>query len=186
MKMKILVKILVVLTVTLLAVSFTFLIYQWYLINGLSITIFVFPITVVKVNPLGVVFFEQPLYVTNFNTKLVLDLLFLVPYTLAILVTGPICIFIPPLSGVSDYGKFRDAANNFWSIITKGTRRQRILLIGSIVIILVLYVDAVFLLVVGSTTILLDPLGILLITFILGISGLTIAGALLQRIGKTI
>jgi hypothetical protein len=57
MKIKTLVKILGALTVILLALSFAFLIYQWYMINGLSITIFLFPITVIKVNPLGVVFF---------------------------------------------------------------------------------------------------------------------------------
>ena len=40
-----------VLTVTLLAVSLTFLVYEWYLVNGLSVTVFVFPITRVEVNP---------------------------------------------------------------------------------------------------------------------------------------
>ncbi|MEM3562695.1 MAG: hypothetical protein QXR19_05665 [Candidatus Jordarchaeaceae archaeon] len=184
--MKVLVKILGVLTVILLAVSFAFLSYQWYKINGLSITMFLFPITVIKVNPLGVVFFEQPLYVINFTTKYVLDLLFLVPYTLAILVTGPICIFISLLGGVSYHEKYRNVANKFWSMATKGTREQRILLIGSIVIIVAFYVVAVFLSVIRSTTLLLEPLGILLITFILGIQGLTIAVTRLQKIRKTV
>lgn len=130
-------------------------------------------------------FFERPLYVINFATKFVLDFLFLVPYTLAILVTGPICIFISSLSGVSDYEKF-NAANKFWSIATKVTREQRILLIGSIVIIVAFYVVAVFLSVISSKTVLLDHLGILLLTFILGIQGLTICGIQLQKIRKTI
>ena len=90
-------------------------------------------------------------YVINF-AKFALDFLFLVPYTLAILVTGPICIFISSLSGVSDYEKFRNAANKFWSIATKGTREQRILLIGSIVIIVAFYVIAVFLSLTLSAT----------------------------------
>lgn len=184
MKTATMVKVLAVLTVTFLAVSLTFLVYQWYLINGLSITIFVFPVTVVKVNPLGVVFFEQPLYVVSFTTKLVLGLLFLVPYTLAILVMGPICIFILSPSGVSGYTKFRDAVNNFQSII-KGTRKQKILLASGILTILALYTFTVVSLVINSKIILLEPIPILLILFLNGFLGLNIAGTLLQNSYKT-
>jgi hypothetical protein len=42
MKRATMVKVLKVLTVAFLAVSLTFLVYQWYLINGFSITLFVF------------------------------------------------------------------------------------------------------------------------------------------------
>ncbi len=186
MKMKVLVKILVVLTVILSAVSFTFLIYQWYLINGLSITLFVLPITVVKVNPLGVAFFEQPLYVTNPSTKLALDLLFLIPYSLSILVTGSILVFIFPFSGVAGYEKFRDAIKKFWTLTSKGTREQRKLIISGILIIAAYYLIPVSLYVIGSKTVFLSPVMILLVLFMLGISGLFTAMTRLQRISKTI
>ncbi|MGQ9722528.1 MAG: hypothetical protein ACUVXA_14540 [Candidatus Jordarchaeum sp.] len=186
MKMKILVKILVVLTVILLAVSFTFLIYQWYLINGLSITIFLFPITVVKVNPLGVVFFEQPLYVTNPSTKLALDLLFLVPYSLSILGTGFILVSISPFSGVAGYEKFRDAVKKLWTITSGGTREQRKLIISGILPLVALYLVAVSPFFIGSKTVFLSTVMILLPFFMNGIIGLAIAGMQLQKIRKTI
>ncbi|WXG40308.1 MAG: hypothetical protein WED07_05735 [Candidatus Freyarchaeum deiterrae] len=185
MKTEVLAKIIGVLTVILLAVSLTFLVYQWYLINGLSVTVFVFPITIIKVNLLGVVFFEQPLYVTNFTTKFILDLLFLVPYTLAILVTGLIYVFISPFSGIAGYEKFGDVMNKIRFMITKNTGKQRTLIISGILIIIVFYAVAVVPFVASSKTILNFPL-IILELFIDGVLGLTIAWMRLQKIRKTI
>ncbi|MHA1362533.1 MAG: hypothetical protein ACTSP1_08355 [Candidatus Freyarchaeota archaeon] len=173
-----------VLTVTLLAVSLTFLVYEWYLVNGLSVTVFVFPITRVEVNPLGVVFFEQPLCVTNTATKLLLDALFLIPYTVSILITGPIWILASPFRGTPGYEKFRDTLS-FWAAAAKGTREQRISIIGGVLIIVAFYLVAVLPFVADSMRgPFLSTFDILLLCFINGILGLTLGGMQLQRAYK--
>lgn len=186
MRIRVVVWMTLVLTIILLAVSITFFVYRWYLINGLSITVSAFmtpvfsiPIlTIVNVNPCGVVFsilfFGQHFYPTS-PTKFILDLLFLIPYTLAFLVTGPICFLVSPLSEIAGYEKFSDAVNKVRSIATKGTRKQRVLIIGGSLTTLVLYMYVVFSLFTESP-IVSNPIDPVFRAIVIGGAGLISAG----------
>jgi hypothetical protein len=110
------------LTFLLLAVSLVSLLFQWYLVNGYSVEIFVFPL-LFKYTPLGLVYLHSIIYFLNPVLKLQMDLLFLVP--LAILVTGPITAFSYPIGKIVGCEKFGEAKNRLGTIINQGVKGSK-------------------------------------------------------------
>ncbi|MEM3562694.1 MAG: hypothetical protein QXS27_04150 [Candidatus Jordarchaeaceae archaeon] len=105
-----------VLTVLFLAVSLSSFLYHWLVVNGYNLDILVHML--LASNPLALVFLRNIVYLSNPMFRLTIDLLFLVPYTLAILVTGPITVFSFPLSKVAGCEKVGEAKNWLRTIIT--------------------------------------------------------------------
>lgn len=137
-----------ILTVILLLASFAIINYKWVGINETLFIVFpseftFFPLLMfVRVSPLGIVLKtgggQTSLYPIG-SAVFTLDILFLITFTLALTVTGTLCVFISPLSRVANCEDFRDAAKKFQSMVTKGTRKQKELITGGILITLGYY-----------------------------------------------
>lgn len=183
MKTKTVARATLILTVLLLAVSLYSLLLQWNLVNGYSIEIFVFPL-LFEYTPLGLVFLNEIVYFTNPTFKLLMDLLYLVPFTLAILVTGPITVSSYPLSKIAGCEKFGEAKNWVRSIITRGLKRERRPFYAALLIIIFAYAVTLLSYFVGYTTV---PAGDLLkVSYLLGngILGLGFAYSIMEIVGR--
>lgn len=128
-----------ILTVLLLVVSLASLLFQWNLVHSFSVELLVFPL-LFEYTPLGLVFHNNIVYLSNPPFKLLMDLLFLAPYTLAILVAGPITVFSYPLDKIAGCEKFGEAKNCFKSLITRGVKREKRGVYGAVLIIIASYI----------------------------------------------
>lgn len=153
-----------IVTVVLFVVSFASIVFQWNLVKGYSLEALVSPLllrytplvylySVLRFTPLGIVFLNEIVYLTNPTLKLLLDLLFLVPYTVAFLITGTITIFIHPLSEIPGFEKFGEAKNRIRSIITHGPKKQKRVTRVAVLTIIGLYATGLLTYILGYTSI---------------------------------
>lgn len=169
-----------VLTVLLLSVSLSSFLYHWMVVNGYNLDMFVRVLLVYT--PLGLVFLSNVVYLWNPMFRLMMDLLFLVPYTLAVLVTGPITVFSFPLSKVAGCEKFEEAKNWLRTIVTQGEKREKRSVYAAISIILILYAIVLLQYLFRYTTIPADSLLWISITFVYGILSLVSAISIMERV----
>lgn len=152
-----------IVTVVLFVVSFASIAFQWNLVKGYSLEALVSPLllrytplvylySVLRFTPLGIVFLNEIVYFTNFTLKLLLDLLFLVPYTVAF-ITGAITVLIHPLSETPGFEKFGEAKNRIRSIITHGPKKQKRVTRVAVLTIIGLYANALLTYILGYTSI---------------------------------
>jgi len=174
-----------ILTFLLLAVSLASLLFQWNLANGYSVEIFILPL-LFEYTPLGLVILNKIVYFTNPTLKLIMDLLYLVPYTLAILVTGQITVFSYPLSKIAGCEKFGETKNRIRSIITQGVKRKKRGVNGIVLIIIVSYALELLIYFVGYTA--MPAGGLLEVTYplVYGIIGLGFAYSIMESVGRKI
>jgi hypothetical protein len=179
-------RVLLVLTVLLLAVSLSFLLFQWNLVHGYSVELSVFPL-LFEYTPLGLVFLNNIVYLSNPPFKLLMDLLFLVPYTLAILVTGPITVFSYPLNKIAGCEKFGEAKNRVRSLITRDVKREKRGVYGAVLIIIIIIISyAVQLLTyfIGYTSMPAGELLYLSYPYVYGIAGLVFAYSIMENVTR--
>lgn len=169
-----------VLTVLFLAVSLSSFLYHWMVVNGYNLDILVYML--LASTPLGLVFLSKIVYLSNPMFGLMMDLLFLVPYTLAVLVTGPITVFSLPLSKVAGCEKVGEAKNWLRTIITQGERREKRSVYAAIFIILILYAIVLLQYLFRYTTIPADSLLWISITYVYGSLSLVFANSIMERV----